>query len=344
MENMDLKLAKRAVATPLIGLVITWSLFMFATYSDLFIWDEYSPTGEYLGPSSLIKLSTYLVFLGISAGSLSALWGQILALKAREQLGDENRLGKAAHRFTNLTVIIGLVAGAIFAITNFLEAFNRFGNREDDLMVRLLGVYLPILLATALVVFVLLRAFVFRKTTIETEKTSEGLSEAQKALGLGYAVPIVATAVAIIFGLVVYDVTRTDLQVWVWVVIQVIIVVGILLGTRFASKAKSSKPAPPRARALLATGAANLNFVLSIIFGVAVTVMAFTFGSSAIQKLQVWQESIMDKEVYVPQPPTIEPVTFGWLLEDFLPALVLLLIGAIGIYSTIVERNKDKTS
>jgi hypothetical protein len=341
---MEINIAKRAVALPLIGLMVTWSLFMFATYSDLYIWDAYDEDGMYVGTRQAVRLSTYLVLVGIAAGSLSALWGQRLALKAREMLGEDNRLARAAHRFTNLAVIIGLVAGAIFAISSFLEAFNQFGEREDDLLVRLLGVYLPILLATALVVTVLLRAFVFRKAVIEEEKPEKGLTDAQKALGLGYAVPIIATAIAIIFGLVVYDVTRTDLQVWVWVIIQVIIVVGIVLGTRFASKAKASKPVAPRPRQALAAGAGNLNFVLSIIFGVAVTAMAFTFGSGAIQKLQRWQPENYEMGKFVPQPPIIDPVSIGWLVEDFLPALVLLLIGAFGIYITIVERNKEKTN
>ena len=47
---------------------------------------------------------------------------------------------------------------------------------------------------------------------------------------MGFAIPILLTAAAIIFGLVVYDITRTDLQVWVWVVIQVIAVNPTPLG------------------------------------------------------------------------------------------------------------------
>jgi hypothetical protein len=97
-------------------------------------------------------------------------------------------------------VIIGLVAGAVYAIGNFLAAFNVYQGRTENLGLRFLGVYLPILLATALVVIVLLRAFVFRKDLKEQAEPGEkkGLSEAQKALGLGYAVPILATAAAII--------------------------------------------------------------------------------------------------------------------------------------------------
>jgi heme/copper-type cytochrome/quinol oxidase subunit 2 len=256
-------------------------------------------------------------------------------------------LPRAAHRFGTLTVIISLVGGAIFAIGNFLGAFNRYGSREENLLLRLADVYVPILLATALVVYILLRAFVFRKQVIKGAK-KEGMSESEKALGLGYAVPIVFTAIAIIFGLVVYDVTRTDLQVWVWVVIQVIIAVGILLGTRFSSKARSAKAAAPRPKQTLAAGAANLNFVLSIVYGAVVSIMSFAFGATAIDKLRVWPEYPEPKpgeeDVIYNYTWEIAPFSFTWFFEEMFPALVLLLLAAVGIYLFITERNKSLAS
>jgi heme/copper-type cytochrome/quinol oxidase subunit 2 len=239
-------------------------------------------------------------------------------------------------------VIVALVAGAFFAIGNFLGAFNTYIDREENLTVRLFDVYIPILLATGLVVYILLRAFVFRKQVVKGAK-KEGMSESEKALGLGYAVPIIFTAIAIIFGLVVYDVTRTDLQVWVWVIIQVIIVSGILLGTRFSTKAKSAKPAAPRARPTLAAGASNLNFVLSIVFGVTVSFMSFSFGAMAIETLRVYPPY---KE---PEPGevfteiwtwTVAPLSVSWFVEQMLPAIVLLVLAAAGTYLSITERNK----
>jgi heme/copper-type cytochrome/quinol oxidase subunit 2 len=329
-----ISLARRAIALPLIGLVIAWLFFMVAQYSDLYVSYDYAKAPE-------VKLSTYLFLAGIAIASIAALIGQNLAIQARLDLGEENRLARAAHRFGNLAVIIGLAAGAVYAITNFLSAFNLFQGRTENLGLRFLGVYLPILLATALVVTVLLRAFVFRKDLQEeAHEDKKGLSEAQKALGLGYAVPILATAAAIIFGLVVYDVTRTDLEVWVWVIIQVIVVIGIVAGTKFASKAKAAKPAAPRPRTALAAGAATLNFVLSIVFGVAVTSMAFTFGSAAIEKLRVWPQYIDDK-VPASTEPTISLPTFIWFIDEMLPALVLLILAVIGIYWTLTERNKE---
>jgi len=339
---MEIKLAKQAIISPLIGLVVGWTLFMFAIYSDLFVFPVYDQEGMYLGETQIVKISTYLYLVGIVVFGLLALRGQQMSLQARELAGLDAPLPRAAHRFTNLTVVISLVGGSIYAIGNFLNAFSSFGQVDVNLLVRLFDVYLPIVLATILVIYILLRAFVFRKQSVKEAK-KQGMSESEKALGLGYAIPILFTAVAIIFGLVVYDITRTDLQVWVWVVIQVIIALGILLGTRFSSKAKSAKEAPPRVRQTLAAGATNLNFVLSIVFGAVVSIMSFTFGASAIESLRIWPEYIEPKpgEDFVFDPGwEIAPFEWRWFFESMAPALVLLLIAAVGIYLFITERNQ----
>jgi hypothetical protein len=343
---MEIKLSKQAILTPLIGLVVGWTLFMFAIYSDLFVFPIYDSEGIYLGETQAVKISTYLYLVGIVVFGLLSLRGQQLSLHARELAGLEAPLPRAAHRFTNLTVVISLVGGSIYAIGNFLNAFSFFGNENTNLLVRLFDVYIPIVLATILVIYILLRAFVYRKQTVKQAK-KQVMSESEKALGLGYAIPILFTAVAIIFGLVVYDITRTDLQVWVWVVIQVIIAIGILLGTRFSSKAKSAKAAPPRVRQTLAAGAANLNFVLSIVFGATVSIMSFTFGAAAIESLRIWPEYIepLGGEEYVFDPGwELAPFEWKWFFESMVPALVLLLIAAVGIYLFITERNQVKTS
>jgi hypothetical protein len=339
---MAIKLAKQAIITPLIGLVVGWTLFMFAIYSDLFVFPIYDSQGMYLGETQIVQISTYLYLVGIVVFGLLALRGQQMSLHARELAGLDAPLPRAAHRFTNLSVVISLVGGSIYAIGNFLNAFNSFGQENVNLLVRLFDVYVPIVLATILVIYILLRAFVYRKQTVKQAK-KQVMSESEKALGLGYAIPILFTAVAIIFGLVVYDITRTDLQVWVWVVIQVIIALGILLGTRFSSKAKAAKAAPPRVRQTLAAGAANLNFVLSIVFGATVSIMSFTFGASAIESLRIWPEYIepAEGEEFVFDPGwEMAPFEWSWFFESMVPALILLLIAAVGIYLFITERNQ----
>jgi len=339
---MEIKLAKQAIITPLIGLVVGWTLFMFAIYSDLYVFPIYDSEGMYLGETQIVQISTYLYLVGIVVFGLLALRGQQMSLHARELAGLDAPLPRAAHRFTNLTVVISLVGGSIYAIGNFLNAFNSFGQENVNLLVRLFDVYVPIVLATILVIYILLRAFVYRKQTVKQAK-KQGMSDSEKALGLGYAIPILFTAVAIIFGLVVYDITRTDLQVWVWVVIQVIIALGILLGTRFSSRAKAAKSAPPRVRQTLAAGAANLNFVLSIVFGATVSIMSFTFGAAAIESLRIWPEYIepLGDEEFVFDPGwEIAPFEWTWFFESMVPALLLLLIAAVGIYLFITERNQ----
>ena len=343
---MEIKLAKQAIITPLIGLVVGWTLFMFAIYSDLFVFPIYDSQGMYLGETQIVQISTYLYLVGIVVFGLLSLRGQQIALYARELAGLEAALPRAAHRFTNLTVVISLVGGSIYAIGNFLNAFNSFGQDNVNLLVRLFDVYVPIVLATILVIYILLRAFVYRKQTVQQAK-KQRMSDSERALGLGYAIPILFTAVAIIFGLVVYDITRTDLQVWVWVVIQVIIALGILLGTRFSSRAKAAKSAPPRVRQTLAAGAANLNFVLSIVFGATVSIMSFTFGAAAIESLRIWPEYIepLGGEEFVFDPGwEIAPFEWTWFFESMVPALLLLLIAAVGIYLFITERNQVKTN
>jgi hypothetical protein len=342
---MEIKLSKQAILTPLIGLVVGWTLFMFAIYSTLFVYPIYDSQGTYQGEEQIVQPATYLFLAGIVVFGLLALGGQRLALRARELAGPEHSLARAAHRFGNLAVIIALVGGAIYAIGTFLGAFTSFSDREENLFIRLFDVYVPILLATGLVVYILLRAFVFRKQVAKGVK-KEVMSESEKALGLGYAVPILATAIAIIFGLVVYDVTRTDLQVWVWVIIQVIVVIGILLGTRFSTKAKTAKTVVQKPRATLAAGAANLNFVLSIVFGVVVSIMSFTFGANAVEKLRVYPEYREPKpgeEEVFNWGWEVSPVSISWFVEDMAPALVLLFLAAAGTYLSITERNKEES-
>jgi heme/copper-type cytochrome/quinol oxidase subunit 2 len=337
-------LANKAVALPLLGLLAAWVAFMGAVLVDLYVpQPTYDSMGNATFPEEIFHVAPYLFLLGISAGAICSRIGQQLALKARAQLGDDNKLARAAYRFATLGVIIGLGAGAIFAIGNFMSAFNTYSGRAENLGLRLLNVYVPILLATALVVYVLLSAFVFRHDGVKnTDGEKARMSEVQKALALGYAIPILATAIAIILGLVVYDITRTNLQIWVWVIIISIVASGVVLGTRFANKARTAKPEKPKPKTALAAGAASLNFVLSIVFGASVSIMAFSFGAEAISKLRVWPEIPADCKFSECNPvPTLASPSWQWLIEEMAPAKVLLLLAVVGIYLTITERNKE---
>ena len=87
------------------------------------------------------------------------------------QGGDGQGIERAAHRFTNLAVVLSLGALVIFVFGNFMGSFNN--GQNIDLTRNLLLVYLPILLATALVIYVVLKAFVFQRKAEAAEPALE---------------------------------------------------------------------------------------------------------------------------------------------------------------------------
>lgn len=320
-------LSHRAIALPLIALIFTWALFMVGEYVNMLTESMYSYG---TGPTP----SVYVFLAALALAGLSSLVAQGWAIKAH-RTADGDGIERAAHRFTNLTVVLSLAALVIFVFGNFLGSFNSYGNPRS-ITDNLLWLYLPIILATALVVLILLRAFVFQKNDDAVkEEGKPRLSEEQKALALGYAVPILCTAFAIILGLAVYQITRTNLQIWVWVIIIAIVGYGVVMGTRFAARARAAKPTPPKPKTALAAGAATLNFVLSIVFGGVVSIMAFTFGSEAMSKLRVYP---MNGGQY----PTLEAPSWKWLIEDMAPAKVLLILAVVGVYLAITERHRKR--
>ena len=338
----EIRSAKRAIILPLIGLVIAWLFFMVGIFTDQLVMVNQYAIDDF--SEQELRWPTYLYLIGISAVSVASLLGQRIALVLRNS--EDFPIARAAHRFANLGIILSLLAGAIFAIGNFLGAFGGY-DRDAPGLVRIFGVYVPIVLATALVVTILLLGFVFRKDAPDLKnERDEDLAKKQRAVGLAYATPILGTAVAILFGLAVYDITRTTLNVWIWVIIQLIIALSILIGTRFAAKAKlvavEPKPRKP------GVAAVSLNFVLSILFGVVVTLMAFTYGGNAIDSLIDWEAywearaPLESKgEEFVAMAPEMRGADLGWWLGDMLPALVLLALAEIGIYKSIVTRNQE---
>ncbi len=327
MKTMSL--AKRSIALPLVGLMAVWAIIMFANWFSMVSRENFE---------SVAKPSVYIYLLGFALGTFSALIAHGWAVRSLER-DETDSLSRAAVRFTVLALVIGLATTTIFALTSFLGAFSS-SSQNNDVAQRLLWTYLPILLATAVVVFTILRAFVFRGATASVEgEAKRKMSPRQKALALGYAVPILSTAFAIILGLFIYDATRTNLDTWVWVLIIAIVGVGVIFGTRFAARARQARVEAPRPKTALAAGAATVNFVLSIVFGATVSIMSFTMGSTAISELQVWPEWVEGKEQ---QLPTVNAPTLQWWLQEMAPAVVLLLLAAIGIYLSITERHRKQ--
>ena len=342
---------KIALIVPLGSLLTAWLLFTGALIQALYERDTYgyaqTVDGSYTQPTqTFVNWSTYLFLAAIVAIAVGSLWGQQIALRARVALGQENGLARAAHRFTNLMVWIGLALGVIFVFGNFMSAFNDYSSRNAALYVRILGVYVPIVLATAMVVYVILRGFVFRADGENHDHEDELAKAAARArrrnLGLGYAVPILTTAFAIVLGLLIYDATKTALQTWVWVLIQAIVIGGIVAGTRFANRAKVGETVLTKPRAMfasLAAGASNLNFVLSIAFAGVVSIISVSSTAQAVDKL--YNYGAFDVNGKPTTQAGVMAITGQWLWEELTPAFALVLLVIVGTYLTITLRNRS---
>lgn len=322
------KRSRNAVILPLIGLNATWVIFWFASYAGHL---EDSLRTDGMGnwlPGPEIRASSFLFLAGIAVFAIIASMAQHKAEAEVLAAPEGNRPAQAAFRFASLAVIIALVAGAIYAIGTFMGSFDTYAvDNRVTLVGRLVGTYLPIVLATILEVFVLLRATVFRKSSSNQKDEGGKMTKQQRGLVLGYSLPIVATALGIIIGLAFWDIQGQSLDAWVWVLIQALIAGGIVLGTRFAVASRSTDAvAPkPRTRNAAALGAVNLNFVLSIVFGGVVSIMSFAMAADSV--------GILGSEIY-------RGISVGWFIDKLLPAYVLLFLVTYGLYATIVIRNQ----
>lgn len=309
MTKMTAPTSIRALWAVLGGGVVAWLVFLAAIFSDVAI-EAGRSVDELWGPDAtvVVRPSLYLFFIAIAVFTLGGVWGHRLASR-QLHAQPSDRLARGVRRFAVTVVIIGLVLAAWAAITVFMANF--FDSAANDAVYeRVLNSYLPIVLYTALVIAVILIAFVFTRASVpeippaeaplaershettehpqperepEPQQQQQQLQPKQRLIALGYALPIIAVAVALIFGLIVYDLTHTPLEAWIWVIVQLCVAAGIIAGTISAARALTMvKPA-----AGPAVGAQNLNLVLSIIFAAAVTIMSLSYGAGALQQLRV---------------------------------------------------------
>lgn len=316
------------ILLPLVGVMVAWLGMVLASVLDLPF--DYGSTPE-------VKASTYTVLAGLTLGSLLCLWAFKRADAAHAS--GETPLIRAEYRYAGLLIIIAMVFVAIFALATFMNSFNTYSIAgEPTPMGRFLGTYLPILLAAGLEVFLLLQSTLYRKTSAVAESEGKGMSETQKALAIGYALPILGTALAIIIGLIVYDIQGQKLENWSWVIIQLIIGSSIVLGTRSAAKARSAKPVVRAPRVVGAAGAVTLNYVLSLVFAGAVSVMSFGFATDAVTQLKSndYCDETRDSCVW-----DFAPMNTDWWFSKMVPAFLLLVLVEVAVYLVITARNKE---
>ena len=323
------KTLKTAIAFVIVGIDIAWLGMILANYAQLHEATDYTSTGTLLrGIDSLTKPSTYIFLIALAG---FALFSGLAYRMADHQVVKKTKGSLPVFRFASVAVIVALVSLAIFAISAFFASFNVYGPTKG-IGDQLLGVYLPIVLAAAICVVLLLSATVYRKSEAKVEEVSKEQKRAKREAALAFVYPIVGTTIALLIGLTVYSARRENPQVWIWVLILAIVGGSIAMGTIYAARTKTSAP-KSRAVAPKKTGSAalSLNFVLVVIFVVVVTLMSFTFGIAAIQELGIYQIYSGNGGEYVLQDPDLK-----WFIKSMLPAIVIL--GITNVTTSIAVR------
>ncbi len=329
------KTLKTAIAFVIVGIDIAWLGMILANYAQLYEATDYTATGNLLrGIDSLTKPSTYIFLIALAGFSL---FSGLAYRMADHEVAKKVKGSLPVFRFASVAVIVALVSLAIFAISAFFASFNVYGPTKG-IGDQLLGVYLPIVLAAAICVVLLLSATVYRKSEVKVEAVSQEQKKAKREAALAFVYPIVGTTIALLIGLTVYSARRENPQVWIWVLILAIVGGSIAMGTIYAARTKSNTP-KSRAVAPKKSGSAalSLNFVLVVIFVVIVTLMSFTFGISAVGELGLWQQ-IGDR----PGEYVINAVTPAWFIKLMLPALVMLAL--VNITASIAVRIRSIVS
>ena len=147
-----------ALSIPLLGLVVMWLLTILGMLSDLYTnygvyWDNYALQQE------LFHLSTYLFLAGVTILGFSAVVARHMAHSLTS-----NRWESAIRGFTLVAVIAALIICTIFGVGIFMSNFMRVsvgsGQPAPNELMRIVNVYIPIVLDAAVMVFLILRAFV----------------------------------------------------------------------------------------------------------------------------------------------------------------------------------------
>ena len=324
------KTLKAATAFVLIGLTSAWFGFMAANWVGLYESPNYSSRGALLyGYDSLTKPSTYIFLVALAC--IAVFSG--LAYRMSDVLVAKKTPGALpVFRFATVGVIVSLVSLVIFALSAFFASFNGVSSNGRGIVDQLTGVYLPIILAAAICVFLLLSATVYRKSVSVVGTISPEQKKAKREAALAFVYPIVGTTLALLIGLTVYQSSRENPQTWVWVLILAIVGGSVALGSIYAARTKAHGTNQLKAKKEAGTAALSLNFVLVVLFVVVVTFMAFGFGLTAIQELQ---RSYFGNA----QHQNINTVTLGWFLHSMLPAMLTLTLVDVTAYIAVRIRS-----
>lgn len=144
-----------ALLLPLVGYKLFWLSVLGAALYNLFKPEAYDPMGNWV-VIDWINWDTYMLLAGVASVAITSLIARNISAKAKK-----SKLAHIAHGFSTVTLIIALVGGGIFGIGNFMSQLNNYYTQAG--LIKAANVYLPILLDAALLIVVILRAFVGSK-------------------------------------------------------------------------------------------------------------------------------------------------------------------------------------
>lgn len=158
-------------------------------------------------------------------------------------------------------------------------------------------------------------------------------SQARTSLALGFSSPIIGAALAIIIGLIVYDLTKTSFDIWIWVLIHTILGAALVLGTRWSTSAYNFALGKGR-KTGAEKSARNLSFVLSIIWSAWVIILSIITQTESVNKMVSYQLNTVE----------ILPITSSVVFGEFLASVALLVLVTVGIYLLLIERGREAKS
>lgn len=307
-----------ALGAPLIGLVLTWSLFFIGSFVQA------QNNGDWQ-QNRAINWGIYYFLAGIAvfaAGSVYAFRVSDVEVSAKK-----TKAAQAVLKFAGFGVVLSAVAGAIFAFILFT------GSLASDNPYKLVESYIPIILIAGVVVVSILQATVWRKSQAEPGAPAD---PRKRALALAWVVPIIGTAFALIVGLLSYS-GNPNVSVWVWVITLSIILASVLIGTHFASVARGLVKVEVRDNTVEIGGGANrLNFVLAVVFGAVVNFVAFGTGMGAASG--IFNYSYDDEGNQI---ATSAGFSADWWANQFVPSLVFLLLAQVAVYISVSMRHRN---
>ncbi|NBR25129.1 MAG: hypothetical protein EBU08_15410, partial [Micrococcales bacterium] len=231
--NKSLKVATLFV---LLGLTLAWFGFMIANFLGILEGPRYIEPNTYeVGSQALTKGSTYVFLAALVA--LAGFSG-LAYRKADFAVAKKTPGALPVFRFATVGVVVSLVSLVFFALSAFSASFNMFGS-SGTVVDQLTGVYVPIILAAAVCVFLLLSVTVYRKSEAVAGTLTPEQKRAKREAALAFVYPIVGTTLALLIGITVYQSNRQNPQSWVWVLILAIVGGSVAIGSIYAARTRA---------------------------------------------------------------------------------------------------------